>query len=249
MDLKLKEEYVVEIDDVDFSGKMSLLGLARRMQNIAVHHAQLTGLDYYKDCEVPKYYWIVSRVKYVLHKELKRSDKFSLTTYFAGYDKLFWARLFDIKDENNQDVGWILGDYLLVEAQSGKLVRSTDEKAKMEELNFKYEGEQLKKLTVPKDIIAEEKRKARYSEIDINGHMNNIQYINWILDMIPLETYKEQEIATLQINYNKSVMYNDEVNVIIGTVANEEGYRLAGISLDGKTNYFTAHITLRNKEV
>lgn len=247
MKVQLKEQYEVQIDDIDFSSQMTLIGLAKYMQNIAVHHAAELGYDYYKDGIEPKYYWILSRVKYVMHKSIKWQEQFSLTTYAGGCDKLFAVRLFDIKDKHDQPIGHIIGDYILIDTEKKRPTRIMTKESAVEVLNFKYEGEHLDKLAPPQNIIAKEKRKARYSEIDVNGHMNNTQYIKWILDMLPLEVHKEKEIETLQINYNTSIMYQDEVEVVIGH-AEDEGYLIAGMSLDGKINYFTAHMMLKVRE-
>lgn len=243
MDIELKEDYVVEIEDVDFLGHMNLLGLARNMQNIAVHHADLVGLGFYKDEVKPTYYWVVSRVKYILNKNLSWKDKFSLNTYIAGNQKLFGVRLADIIREPHETIGKIIMNYILVDADKGRPLRISPEMGEGI-VTQEYQGESLEKLGLPTTIIAEEKRKARYSEIDVNGHMNNVQYIKWILDMLPLDFYREKEVETLQINYNKPIMYQDKIKIILGTVK-EAGYRIAGISLDGKTNYFTAHMTFR----
>lgn len=249
MKVQLKEEYEVQVDDIDFSSQLSMLGLAKHMQNIAAHHAADLGFNYYKDGVEPRYYWVLSRVKYSLNTSVKWQEKFSLTTYPGGYDKLFAVRLFDIQDAQGEPIGSIIGDYILMDVQKGRPACINTGESAFEVLNFPYEGEKLEKLSVPTEgIIAEERRKARYSEIDLNGHMNNIQYIKWILDMLPLEVYKKQEVESLQINYNKSIMYQDEIKVVLGTTK-EEGYRVAGVSLDGKTNYFTAHIMLRNRDV
>lgn len=248
MKAQLKEEYEVEVDDIDFCSQMSMLGLAKHMQNIAAHHAQDSGFNYYKDGVEPRCYWILSRVKYSLKRSVKWQEKFSLTTYPGGYDKLFAVRLFDIQDAQGEQIGSIIGDYILMDVQKGRPARINNGEPTFEVLNFPYEGEKLDKLPVPTEgIIAEERRKARYSEIDLNGHMNNIQYIKWVVDMLPLEVHKAYEIESLQINYNASVMYHDEVKVILAATQKQQ-YRVAGISLDGKTNYFTAEMTLRKRE-
>lgn len=39
---------------------------------------------------------------------------------------------------------------------------------------------------------------AKYSDIDINGHVNSIRYIEHILDLFPIELYKESRIRRLK---------------------------------------------------
>ncbi|WP_054739826.1 acyl-[acyl-carrier-protein] thioesterase [Cellulosilyticum ruminicola] len=243
MDIELKEDYVVEFEDVDFLGNINFLGLAKNMQNIAIHHADLIGVGFYKDELKPTYYWVVSRVKYILNKTIQWKEKVSLNTWLAGSQKFFVIRKTDIMRESNEIIGQIIMNYMLLDADKGRPLRITDNIGNGTMVR-EYEGEILPKLGIPTNIVAEEIRKARYSDLDVNGHMNNVQYVKWILDMLPLDFYREREVESLQINYNKPVMYQDKIKVILGTVK-EAGYRVAGVSLDNKINYFTAHMTFR----
>jgi acyl-ACP thioesterase len=44
-----------------------------------------------------------------------------------------------------------------------------------------------------------------YSDIDTNGHMNNCRYIEWALDLIDLDVFKNKSIQYLAINYLKEI--------------------------------------------
>lgn len=241
---RLKEHYQVDFDVLDFNGKLSINGLSSYMQTVAAKHATKLGINFYKSGEKQVYYWILARVKYEVHRYPRWEDQVALETYPGGHDKLFAVRLFDLTDAKGQLIGRITGDYLLMDAQKGRPVKIKGAPGPLAVLDFPYEGEKLERIPLPEEILGEDIRKAYYSELDLNGHMNNAHYIRWSVDMLPLELLKTSEIKSLQINYNTSVTYGVEVKIVIGK--NKEGhYVIAGNSLDGQINYFTAEMILR----
>jgi acyl-ACP thioesterase len=40
-----------------------------------------------------------------------------------------------------------------------------------------------------------------YSDIDINGHVNSIKYIEHILDLFPLDTYRTRQLKRFEVAY------------------------------------------------
>ena len=49
----------------------------------------------------------------------------------------------------------------------------------------------------------------RYSDIDINGHVNSIKYIEHILDLFPIEFFKEKRIKRFEMAYVAESYYGD----------------------------------------
>ena len=49
----------------------------------------------------------------------------------------------------------------------------------------------------------------KYSDIDINGHVNSIRYIEHILDLFPLEIFREKRIRRFEMAYNAESYYGD----------------------------------------
>lgn len=247
MSLKLRETYKVQFDMIDYTGKMSINGLSSYMQIIAGNHASILGFNYYKNSSTPEYYWILSRVKYEVETYPKWEDTVQMETYPGGYDKLYAVRLFDLYNEAGQKIAHIIGDYVLMDAKTNRPVKIKGSTGILAFLDFPYEGENLKKLKLPKEAIKVEKRKARYSEMDLNGHMNNAHYVRWTVDSLPIDVLEVNEISSLEVNYNAGITYGIEVNVALAQ--DEEGnFIVYGNSLDDTKNYFVSKVVLRKRK-
>ena len=63
---------------------------------------------------------------------------------------------------------------------------------------------------------------AKYSDIDINGHVNSIRYIEHILDLFPIELYKTKRIRRFEMAYVAESYFGDELSFFCDEVnANE----------------------------
>lgn len=56
---------------------------------------------------------------------------------------------------------------------------------------------------------------AKYSDIDINGHVNSIRYIEHILDLFPIEMYRERRIRRFEMAYVAESYYGDELTLFM----------------------------------
>lgn len=48
--------------------------------------------------------------------------------------------------------------------------------------------------------------KPLYSDLDLNGHVNNTRYVTWLCDQLGSDALKENTIGRLLINYNKEIL-------------------------------------------
>ncbi len=248
MQLRWKEKFKIEFEDIDFTEKLAMHGIVHYMQQIAANHAIQLGFSFYKSENKSTYYWVIARVKFEMQKYPCWQEEISVETYPGGYDKLFAVRLFDILDASGEQVGHIIGNYILMDAETGRPVKIKGIKEPLNVLDFPYGGEKLDKIDLSCRIVKEDIRKARYTEIDVNKHMNNAYYVKWVVDMIPLEAFYHKEIESLQLNYNTSVTYDTKVKVIMG-VNDKEELIVYGTSLDEETNYFSAKLRMRSIKV
>ena len=62
---------------------------------------------------------------------------------------------------------------------------------------------------------------AKYSDIDINGHVNSIRYIEHILDLFPLEKYRTQRIRRFEMAYVAESYYGDTLSFFLDDDGND----------------------------
>jgi acyl-ACP thioesterase len=61
-----------------------------------------------------------------------------------------------------------------------------------------------------------------YSAIDINGHVNNTLYIQWVIDGFPFDYILNHDVYDIEINYLQEAMANQQYYVIIEELLPDE---------------------------
>ena len=62
---------------------------------------------------------------------------------------------------------------------------------------------------------------AKYSDIDINGHVNSIRYIEHILDLFPIELFKTKRIRRFEVAYVAESYYGDQLSLFLDDAGND----------------------------
>ena len=61
--------------------------------------------------------------------------------------------------------------------------------------------------------IIEKPYKVERRDMDINGHMHNVSYLEAAYEVLPEELYKNMEYSNIRIEYKKEIMANDVVAI------------------------------------
>jgi acyl-ACP thioesterase len=61
-----------------------------------------------------------------------------------------------------------------------------------------------------------------YSDIDINGHVNSIKYIEHILDLFPLDTYRTRQLRRFEVAYVAEGYAGDTLLIYRQAVSDKE---------------------------
>ena len=52
-----------------------------------------------------------------------------------------------------------------------------------------------------------------FSEIDVNGHVNNARYADWLCDALGMETMREYRVETMQISFASEILPGEEMTL------------------------------------
>ena len=75
-------------------------------------------------------------------------------------------------------------------------------------------------------------RRAAYSDMDYNGHVNNARYVQWIQDALPAAEIEGAESMRLDINFLSELKYDNRVD-LFGAPINGQGYH--GYAIEGRS--------------
>ncbi|MDR1636956.1 MAG: acyl-ACP thioesterase [Treponema sp.] len=215
----IQEKFRLRFSAVDPSDRLTLASTLDLFQEIASDHAEDLGVGR-EAMSVTGQVWILSRISVQWDRRPKWRDSLTVRSWPRGSDKLFALRDYDIRDEEDRPLvrgrsGWIILDLekrrpLRPQAIMENLPRNDGLDALPDgpvSLSFPGGGENgsvVQGVQGPKAVKAGERR-AAYSDIDYNGHVNNTRYIEWIQDIVEPGVLEGAARMRLDVNYLSEV--------------------------------------------
>lgn len=221
-----KEKVQITSVDVDENLELRLSNLFKYMQQVASNHAENIGVGHW---ELLKHnmLWVVIRMEVKIYRTPKLDEIITVTTHPGETRSFIYPRLFEVYDNKGNLIVAASSLWTIIDKTTRRVVLKPEGLAKIKAEVNKSD------LPLPEKVDGEtsnlvDTRKVRYTEIDLNGHLNNTQYIEFILDTHEPSFYREHRITGINITYEKEIrsghvvnLYSDlktPVEVIKGTV-------------------------------
>ncbi len=212
MDLELHKEITVRHIQSDINGNCSIPVIADLLQESAEQSAVDLGFGY-NDIVINRQAWVLSRMLIIFHKMPGVDDTFTLKTWPKRQEKLFALRDFEL----------CKGNEIIIRAASAWIVINIDTRRPMKpdsvfgDFSLEKMRDAVKevpgKALVPENFSLSDSRKVRFTDLDINNHMNNSYYFRWILDIFPENIFRNRQLSSILINFNNELVYNDAVDI------------------------------------
>lgn len=218
-------EFSVGSFQVHPNGKLRMSSLADFFQEVAWRHAD--SADFGRNLLENNLSWILSRFDIKATNLPTWGDSIKVFTAGRGVDKLFAYREFLITDLQGNPLATAMSSWVLLNTQTQKLQRPNEVlPAELFTINQKPDW-QPDRIRFSGEIIFEEVLKVRYSDLDLNNHVNNTTYIRWVEDL--LNDY-QIEASHLLINYLAECILGDQVRLVL--YQSDGKYQIHGKVLD-----------------
>lgn len=211
-----EKEYFVHVYETDANGRLTLPGLFNYLQDIASEHAE--KLNFGRD-DLLKHnnIWVLSRMYAVINKLPDWNDKVTVNTWPSGIDKILALRDFKVMDQNNKHIVSATSSWAIIDRTTKRIRRPDDIIANFHssfnlERALQRNAEKLDPVPVngklsPSFIV-------KYSDLDVNLHVNNVKFLQWVSDTYDLDFLFENSPVTVEINYLAESMCGDEIKVL-----------------------------------
>lgn len=216
MDLKSKigrYEFVAEPFHVDFTARLTMGVLGNHLLNCAGFHAAERGFGMVELNE-NHYTWVLSRLAVEMNRMPEVYEKFVVETWVENAYRLFTDRNFAILDMKGNPMGYARSVWAMISMETRKPADL-----------FALYGDGIAAYVCDKACpIAKAGRirigqrqpecvyMVRYSDIDLNGHVNSIKYIEHILDLFPLNLLKLNTLHRFEVAYVAESHYGDTLH-------------------------------------
>jgi acyl-ACP thioesterase len=206
-------DFIIEPFHVDFNGKLTLGVLGNHFLNCAGLHAKERGFGM-ASLNEENYTWVLSRLAIELKNMPDQYEKFTIRTWVENVYRLFTDRNFAFINKEGRTMGYARSIWAMIDLNTRKPA----------DLLSMHGGdiagyicdepcpiEKPSRIKVNTQEAADATLTAKYSDIDINGHVNSIRYIEHILDLFSIDVYKTKRIHRFEIAYITESYYGDEL--------------------------------------
>ncbi len=199
-----KKEYILRASDFDKFGNIKPSSVLDLFQDAAGQHAVEIGVGF-DDMIKRSYLWVLTKVKFEILSQPKSYGKVIVKTWPLEPNRLTYRREYAIEDENGERLIVGSSEWVVIHSEKRRFVSAPDLYPFTDGFHTEIMCEE--KLTKVRDFEisgAPYIVNTGFSDLDVNDHVNNTKYANYVLDALNPE--KAQGLKEFQIDYRKEVL-------------------------------------------
>ena len=197
----------IRYSECNHRGTLTLPGIINYLQDCSTFQSEDIGFGVEKIKE-QKRAWILSYWQIVVERYPKMMEKVTVGTFASKFKGIIGERNFFLNDAEGRRIVSAASVWVHMDTERMRPVRPSEEEinayGEEEPLDMEYEG---RKIVLPEHIKELESFPIRRYHIDTNEHVNNCQYVQMALEMIPAD----KSIRQVRVEYRKSAVYGDVI--------------------------------------
>ena len=205
------KEYEVSPVAVDAYGRLKASRMLAFLQDVAGGHSAILGTSQ-KELTDKNLFWAVIRHRVQITRAPRSGEKLRLETWPMPTTRTAYPRSTIAYDEQGNECFRSISLGILMDANTRAMVLPGKSGV---EVGGMLRGCELQApgSLIPRDMGKVEKRIVRYTDLDINGHMNNTRYLDWVEDLLPAQFHQQHEIREFTLCYMSEVTEKEEVSL------------------------------------
>jgi medium-chain acyl-[acyl-carrier-protein] hydrolase len=210
-----KKNYHVDYGDSDYYKRLKLSALFNYLQDIASLHSENTNLGIEKLQNDLGVAWVMIRIMLDIKRMPVCNENIVVETWPLQPKKMEIERDFVVSDTDGSVLvsavsNWVVLDMEKREIQKMENVVAPENYVFIEK---KAIDRRMGRLKAAGQLYPVFKKSVGYSDIDINGHVNNSKYIDFIADCFSLEEHEKHSVKSIQVNYISEALAGDTISL------------------------------------
>ena len=222
----------IRYSEIDHHGTITLPGIINYFQDCSTFQSEDigAGLEVLRE---KKRAWLLSYWQVVVERYPALGEKVTVGTFAYGFRGLFGERNFFMKDADGNQIACANSLWVFMDIEKGRPTRPEESDiapyGTEPRLDMEYEG---RKISLPEQMEDLPSFPVRKYHIDTNEHVNNCQYVQMALEVLP----RDLQVHQLRVDYKKSAVLGDQVYPRMA----KDGERIVVELCDGEGTVYAA---------
>lgn len=205
--------YTINFFDVDSEHKCKFSSLGNFLWDVIISQSDSLG-ETKEGFAQNNCIWVLLKYDITIYEYPKLRDEIKVQTKVLGAKKFYGYRQNTIKNSEGKVIGEVFSTAILIDFEKRRPMRISAEQSEI--YGLKEELDEVPALDdIPKiqkiDYI--KNYPVRYSDIDSNGHVNNVKYIEMAMDTLPRSILTEYNLFNIKVLFKKETTDGDTLNI------------------------------------
>ena len=203
--------YTVTALHADCFGRARISSLLRFAQDAAEEHCLELGTDW-DSMAARNYFWAVIRQRMEITRLPRTGETVTVKTWPMPTSRVAYPRATAGYDAEGNELFRVISLWVIMDKTSRAMIRP--DKSGVEVLGETF-GTELK---APAGLHAgtfenHQLRSVCFSDLDVNGHMNNTRYLDWLCDLVSAQFHREHPVKAFTICYMNEALEGQQLQL------------------------------------
>ena len=208
-------KYTVEPFTEDYCGNLAWGKIGNLLLRCSSMHAGKHGFGYAQMIELQRV-WVLSRLVIELDAMPRSEETFEIRTWVSRIYRQFTDRHFTLSRADGSVYGHATSIWALIDTESREPADLTQlaDGGFTEALLPKEPSPiaPMGRIRLKKPVLLHT-HKAAYCDLDINGHVNSIRYMELLIDLFSPKTMKETPLRRIEMAYCLESYWGDDLEI------------------------------------
>ncbi|MCF0167899.1 MAG: hypothetical protein HUJ93_04560 [Bacteroidales bacterium] len=206
--------YVVNPEDVDAHRNFRLTSLEGVLLNAAGRAADDRNFGAFELIDSEGVTWVLLKLAIEMEQIPKEKETITIKTWVEYTNRLLSVRNFLVYNQDGVVIGSASSAWSLIDISTRRPVDILSETGIEDHSNgVRVPASLPGKLRPEENPDAFVSHTVAYSDIDYNGHVNSMKYVQWMLDSYPVDRIYSRSVARFEIAYLHEAMHGQNVTV------------------------------------
>lgn len=207
-----RKKIEIGLKDILTGNKVRNKSILEYLENVAEKHSSSIGYGV-TDIENTKRTWVLLEWKVQIKTRPTYKDVLTVATWARQTTRCTSYRDFEIYDSNNNLLVIATSKWVLIDVEKERPIKIENElieKYKPEYEKLVFNTLNLEDIEFFNKVQFEKNFIARRCDIDINGHMHNLNYLDYAYEVLPYYVFENIDLKNIRITYKKQIKLGEE---------------------------------------